>query len=52
MTETGLTATTPQASVASIVDKFDRVSGLPVVDGQNLVMGVITRKVDLDLTGT
>lgn len=45
MTEAGLKATTGEATVASITAKLDTVSGLPVVDSQNAVLGVITRKV-------
>ena len=44
MTESGLTATTQDATLGSIIDKFDRVSGLPVVGQENQVLGVITRK--------
>lgn len=45
MTETGLKATGDEAMLNSILDSFDRVSGLPVVDSENKVLGVITRKV-------
>lgn len=45
MTEVGLKATTPEASLDSIVPLLENVTGLPVVDGENKVIGVITRKV-------
>ena len=45
MTESGLTATTQDATLASIIDKLEKISGLPVVDQNNQVLGVITRKV-------
>lgn len=45
MTEVGLKATTAEASLDSIVPLLENVTGLPVVDGENKVVGVITRKV-------
>jgi predicted transcriptional regulator len=47
MTEIGLKATTPEATLESIVPLLDNVTGLPVVDEDNKVVGVITRKVIL-----
>eukprot|EP00884_Botryococcus_braunii_P019413 jgi/Botrbrau1/6155/Bobra.331_2s0045.1 len=44
MTEVGVKATTPDATLESIVPLLDNVTGLPVVDEDNKVVGVITRK--------
>lgn len=49
MTEVGLKATTADATLESVVPLLDSVSGLPVVDDENKVVGVITRKVSKNL---
>jgi CBS domain-containing protein len=49
MTEVGLKATTAEATLESVVPLLENVSGLPVVDEDNKVVGVITRKVRSDL---
>jgi len=46
-----LTTTTPDATLDSIRSKFSKVSGLPVLDAQSRLVGVISRK-DLEKRGT
>lgn len=47
---TNLITTTPDATLDSVAIKFERVSGLPVLDTEGRLVGVISKK-DLDKPG-